>query len=458
MNRENLENKINKLQLLKKWRNSVCPNLSRQKAYSITRWLRRHMLRTCVTSSPRCTSTSLWKALRTLISKMESYKSCWPHHCRPKKAFGKPEKSLNDCIGDLEKRTEEQNRHYRKYKTNLLNLVENKLDCKRNCNEKKKLFEIRRFVVSTEWEKWRERNYTSWWVLDEKIKRKSRDYSTAHFPIAANARTHEFYEQFWIIQDIESNCIGRLSHVASEPEMVLSSRSLLSRDKRLPLDTWDQSEAQENVFGPIFYAWFTSRCSSENFIWRRARKSRSSPWRSDDGNKQVWQERRRTKIWHNVPMPMFASRPLTTSSKHPVDFPQNYVVGQQRQHMSELQFDRFPHPSSFLVLETRFDNTGLKWFWFSVGSNVMDQRSGDGWFSGWAQILAISEGKDFPNFQMLDAKIASALNKIIQNSQFRKKVSLEEHKAPKEDWFLRGRQIAFIIHDYFRLTCAHDTA
>ena len=40
-------------------------------------------------------------------------------------------------------------------------------------------------------------------------------------------------------------------------------------------------------------------------------------------------------------------------------------------------------------------------------------------------------GKDFPNFEMLDAKTASALNKIIQNSQFKKKVSLEEQKAPK---------------------------
>ena len=38
-------------------------------------------------------------------------------------------------------------------------------------------------------------------------------------------------------------------------------------------------------------------------------------------------------------------------------------------------------------------------------------------------------GKDFPNFEMLDVKIASALNKIIQNSQFKKKVSLEEQKS-----------------------------
>ena len=48
-------------------------------------------------------------------------------------------------------------------------------------------------------------------------------------------------------------------------------------------------------------------------------------------------------------------------------------------------------------------------------------------------------GKDFPNFEMLDAKIASALNKIVQNSQFKKVVSLEEQNAQKEDPFVRGR-------------------
>ena len=66
-------------------------------------------------------------------------------------------------------------------------------------------------------------------------------------------------------------------------------------------------------------------------------------------------------------------------------------------------------------------------------------------------------GQNFRNFQMLDAKLASALNKIIQNSQFKKKVSLEDQKAQKEDKFLRGRQIVFMILHYFRVTGAHDT-
>ena len=47
-------------------------------------------------------------------------------------------------------------------------------------------------------------------------------------------------------------------------------------------------------------------------------------------------------------------------------------------------------------------------------------------------------GKNSPIFEMLDAKIASALNKIIQKSQFQKKGSLEDQKAQKEDRFLRG--------------------
>ena len=53
-------------------------------------------------------------------------------------------------------------------------------------------------------------------------------------------------------------------------------------------------------------------------------------------------------------MPTFATRPLTTSSTIPVELQQNYMVGQQRQQISELQFDKFPNPQSFLVWKIRF--------------------------------------------------------------------------------------------------------
>ena len=49
-------------------------------------------------------------------------------------------------------------------------------------------------------------------------------------------------------QEVESNHSGRLSDVSSQPATIPSSRSMLSRDKRLPLDTSNLSGSQENVF------------------------------------------------------------------------------------------------------------------------------------------------------------------------------------------------------------------
>ena len=66
-------------------------------------------------------------------------------------------------------------------------------------------------------------------------------------------------------------------------------------------------------------------------------------------------------------------------------------------------------------------------------------------------------GFQLPNFAVLDAKIASALNRIIHNTRFKRKVSLEEQKAQKEYRFLRGRQIAYLIYDYFRVTGANGS-
>ena len=57
-----------------------------------------------------------------------------------------------------------------------------------------------------------------------------------------------------------------------------------------------------------------------------------------------------------IPMLTFATRPLTTSSSILVELPQNYMVGQQRQQISELQFDKFTNPQSFLAWKSRFKN------------------------------------------------------------------------------------------------------
>ena len=55
-----------------------------------------------------------------------------------------------------------------------------------------------------------------------------------------------------------------------------------------------------------------------------------------------------------IPMPTFARRPSTVRSLFPVDIPQNSMVGQPRQQISELHFDKFPTSSTFIYWIIRF--------------------------------------------------------------------------------------------------------
>ena len=164
------------------------------------------------------------------------------------------------------------------------------------------------------------------------------------------------------------------------------------------------------------------------------------------------------RLRDTIPMPAFARRPSSMSSLLPVEIPQNSVVGQHRQQISELEFDKFPTPSTLLCWKTRFKNQVTTCSDFPSEAML--------WIKKVEMCDSLDElkssrsivGKNFPNFDMLDARIASALNKVIQNSHFKKKVSLEKQKLHKEGPFLRGRGIAFMIYDHFRVTGAHDTA
>ena len=46
-----------------------------------------------------------------------------------------------------------------------------------------------------------------------------------------------------------------------------------------------------------------------------------------------------------------------------------------------------------------------------------------------------TRGISMPNFEVLDARIASALNKIVHNSQFKRRISLEEQEGPEAGQF-----------------------
>ena len=140
------------------------------------------------------------------------------------------------------------------------------------------------------------------------------------------------------------------------------------------------------------------------------------------------------------------------------DSSKNYGVDQQRLQLSDLHFDKFPTPATFACWKIRFKTEVCTCSQFPTEAmqwikEVEMVDSVDELRSSSSSIRGIS----MPNFEVLDARIASALNKIIHNSHFRRRVSLEEQKSQKQDRFLRGRQIAYLIYDHFRITKTNNS-
>ena len=138
-------------------------------------------------------------------------------------------------------------------------------------------------------------------------------------------------------------------------------------------------------------------------------------------------------------------------------FSNNYGADQQRLQISEFHFDKFPTPTTFACWKIRFKTEVCACSQFPTEAML--------WIKEVELVDSVDDlksscsvrGIEMPNFEVLDAKIASALNRIIHDTQFKRKVSLEEQEALKEDRFLRGRQIAYLIYEYFRVTGADDS-
>ena len=158
--------------------------------------------------------------------------------------------------------------------------------------------------------------------------------------------------------------------------------------------------------------------------------------------------------------PRCQSGPSARNSFHPSEgrFSKNYGADQQRLQISDLHFDKFPNPASFACWKTRFKTEVCTCSHKFPTEAIL-------WIKEVEMVESVDDlktscsirGTQMPNFGVLDAKIVSALNRIIQNTRFKKKVSLEEMKAQKEDRFLRGRQIAYMIYEYFRVIGANDS-
>ena len=226
---------------------------------------------------------------------------------------------------------------------------------------------------------------------------KSRDYSTAHVPIAANARTDELYEQFWRIPGywIKVLCkiVSRFQSTWNDSEFSFVAQP------RQKIAAWYMESiwiTGERFWKSIFYVWCTSRFYSKNFIWRRAKKSRSSPWRSLGKNKSdKW---RRTKLWHNSNANMCVKtvwlrvlniqlifRRTTWSDNKDSKFRNYNSKGSLIQHHSWCGKQDSKHRFQMvLIFRRKLCYGSQKWKWLILG---------------WAGILTISDWKGFSKFR-----------------------------------------------------------
>ena len=157
--------------------------------------------------------------------------------------------------------------------------------------------------------------------------------------------------------------------------------------------------------------------------------------------------------------PRCQSGPSARNSFNPSEgrFSKNYRADQQRLQISDPHFDKFSTSATFACWKIRFKTEVCTCSQFPTEALL--------WIKEVEMVESVDDLKSScsiggirtPDFEVLDAKIASALNRIIHNTRFKKKVSLEEQKAQKEDRFLRGRQIAYLIYEYFRVTGADDS-
>ena len=130
------------------------------------------------------------------------------------------------------------------------------------------------------------------------------------------------------------------------------------------------------------------------------------------------------------------------------DSSKNCGADKQRLHILDLHFDKFLTPATFVCWKIRFKTEVCTCSQFPTEAMQ--------WIKEVELVDSVDElrfsssirGFSMPNFEVLDARIASALNKIIHNSHFKRRISLEEQKAQKEDRFLRG----YLIYEQFRVT------
>ena len=257
-------------------------------------------------------------------------------------------------------------------------------------------------------------------------------------------------------QDAESIRLGN-SHVTSRPvsfphhpilEGMLRHSFATPSRREGPPSIWDTHGTSGNVFANPDASSSALYPQELNSLWK---KTIEEPLHMSTAEKSDRPERNQDLRYQSGP-----------SAKDSVifsggDHSKNYGADQPRLQISDLHFDKFLTPATFGCWKIRFETEVCTCSQFLTEAMQ--------WINEVEMVDSVDDLKSssskrcisMPKFEVLDARIASALNKIIHNSHFKRRISLEEQKAQKQDRFLHGRQIAYLIYEYFRVIGAHDS-
>ena len=222
-------------------------------------------------------------------------------------------------------------------------------------------------------------------------------------------------------RDAESTCSGN-PHVTSPPglfprhppfEGMLRPLFSSQRQDEEPPNIWDTSGISGNVCAhpqASSSAPYPQELNSSK--WNTWKKTTEEPIHMSIAEKSGRPERDSDLRCQSGP-----------SAKNSVlfsggDSSKNYGADQQRLQISDLHFDKFPTPATFACWKIRFKTEvctcsqfpteAMQWIKeVELADSVDDLRSS-------SSIRSIP----MPDFEVLDARIASALNKIIHNSHF----------------------------------------
>ena len=227
--------------------------------------------------------------------------------------------------------------------------------------------------------------------------------------------------------DAESTCSGN-PHVTSPPPrhpplVGMPKPALISqRQDEEPPNVWDTSGTSGNVFAHPQASSSAPYPQELNSTWKRTTEE---PIHMSIAEKSGRPERDSDLRCQSGPSAKNSVLPSEGDSS------KNFGADQQRLQISDLHFDKFPTPATFACWKIRFKTEvctcsqfpteAMQWIKeVDLVDSVDELRSS-------SSIRSIP----MPDFEVLDARIASALNKIIHNSHFKRR-SVWRNKRPKK--------------------------